>query len=79
MSSFGSRDEEPVRYLTLTAKSQYTHKGKQTSVEDSAFIEAVITSTEVIFNDENEWKVSFSYEMLLNFNYHSLQHSERII
>ena len=53
MMSFGSRDDEPVRYLILTVKNQYTNRGKQTFVEESAFIEAVFASTEVIFNNEN--------------------------
>ena len=45
MLNFGSRDNERVRYLTLAAKSQYTNRSKQTFVEESAFIEAVIVST----------------------------------
>ena len=53
MLSFGSRDDELVRHLTLAAKSQYTDRGKQTFVEESAFIEAVIASTKVIFDNEN--------------------------
>ena len=53
MSSLGSRDDEPIRFLTLTAKSQCTNRGKQTVVEESAFIEVGIASTEVIFDDEN--------------------------
>ena len=53
MLSFGSRDDEPVRYLTLAAKNQYTNRGKQTFVEECAFIEAVIASTAVMFDDEN--------------------------
>ena len=53
MFSFGSRDDKLVRYLTLTAKSQYTNKCKQTFVGESAFIEAVLASTRVIFDDEN--------------------------
>ena len=51
--SFGSRNDERVRYLTLAAKNQYTNKGKQTFVGESAFIEDVIASTKVIFDDEN--------------------------
>ena len=53
MLSFGSRDFEPVRYLTLAAKNQYTDRGRQTFVDESAFIEAVNPSTEVIFYDDN--------------------------
>ena len=53
MLSFGSRDDEPVRYVILAARSQYTNRGKQTFVEESAFMEAVIASTEVIFDDEH--------------------------
>ena len=45
MLSFGSRDDEPVRYLTLAAKNEYKTRGKPTFVEESAFIEAVIAST----------------------------------
>ena len=53
MLSLGSRDDKPVRYLTLAAKNHYTNTGKQTFVEESAFIEAAIASTEVIFHNEN--------------------------
>ena len=53
MFSFWSRDDELVWLLTLAAKSQYTDKGKQTIGEESAFIEAGIASTEVIFDNEN--------------------------
>ena len=52
MLSFGSRDDELVRYLTLAAKNQYTIRVKQTFGEGSAVIEAVIASTEVIFDDK---------------------------
>ena len=53
MLSFGSSDDKPVRYLTLTAKNQYTNRGKQTLMDESTYIEAVIASFEVIFDDEN--------------------------
>ena len=53
MLSFRSCDDEPVRYLALAAKNQSTIRGRQTFVEESAFIEAAIASTEVIFDDEN--------------------------
>ena len=53
MLSYWSRDYEAGRYLTLAAKKQYTDKGKQTFVEESACIKAVIASTEVIFDDNN--------------------------
>ena len=53
MLSIGSRDYEPVRYFTFVVKNQYTLRGKQTFVEESAFKEAFIASTEVIFDDDN--------------------------
>ena len=49
MLNFGSRDDEPVRYLTPAANNIR----KQTCAEESTFIEAVIASTEVIFDNEN--------------------------
>ena len=52
MLSFGSHDDELVRYLTLAAKNQYTKWGRQTFVKEFAFIEVVIASIEVIFDNE---------------------------
>ena len=53
MLSFGSRDDEPVGYLTLAARSQYTNLTKQTLTDEYAFIEAVIAFTEFIFYDQS--------------------------
>ena len=50
MSRFFSRDDEPIKYLTLAAKNQYINRGKQTFVEESAFVEALIASIELPFS-----------------------------
>ena len=39
--------------ILLAAKNLYPSRGKQTFVEESAIIEAVTASTEVIFDNEN--------------------------
>ena len=52
MLSFGSRENKLVRYLTLATNKQYANRGKHTFAEESAFIEAVIASNDVIFDDE---------------------------
>ena len=41
MLSFGPRDDELIRYLTLAAKNEYTDRSKQTFVEEFAFMKAV--------------------------------------
>ena len=51
--SFGSCDDEQVRYLSVAEKNQYTTRGKQTFLEECAFIEAVVASTEFIFDHKN--------------------------